>query len=329
MRRLLKILKWPVIVVAVIWGVGALLDWIGPTETISLPSGFDAAQIGEDASAWLAAQEAAVPNLRPEAVKRIVWAGDPGVETPLALVYLHGFSASAEEIRPVPELMATALGANLFYARLTGHGRDSAAMGEITAQALVDDAAEAMAIGRLLGERVIVLGVSTGGTLGVIAASDPDMSQDLAGIIAMSPNFRMKGLGGRVAEWPFARIWGPWVAGAERSAEPVNDAHAKFWTTTYPTASIAALGAVVHEARNLDFAAMTVPALFMVSASDTVVDPGTTRRIAARWGAPSQLVPVPMGPNEDPSGHVLAGDAMSPARTMPVAERLIAWARQL
>ena len=100
-----------------------------------------------------------------------------------------------------------------------------------------------MAIGRMLGERVIVLGSSTGGTLGVLAASDPELAQDMAGIAVLSPNFRMKGLGGRVAEWPFARIWGPWVAGAERSFEPRNDAHEAHWTTSYPTVSVAALGA--------------------------------------------------------------------------------------
>lgn len=77
---------------------------------------------------WLAEREAEVPELRPDAAKTIVWAGAPGQKTALSVVYVHGFSAAAPELRPVPDQFAAGLGANLFFTRLSGHGRDGAAM---------------------------------------------------------------------------------------------------------------------------------------------------------------------------------------------------------
>jgi pimeloyl-ACP methyl ester carboxylesterase len=268
-------------------------------------------------------------NLRDNAHKRIVWAGAKGEKTPLSVVYLHGFSASSEEIRPVPDLVAQALGANLYFTRLTGHGADGAAMADATVNAWVTDLAEAMAIGRRLGTRVVLIGTSTGATLAALAAAEPELRLDLAGLVLISPNFRAAGIGGRMIEWPYVRTWGPWFVGAERSFEPRSPGHAANWTTSYPATVLATLGALTHYVRGLDFAAMTVPAMFFVSNNDQVVDTAVARRIAARWGAPSELVPVTMGPQDDPSGHVLAGDILSPGKTAPVVERIVTWVRRL
>ena len=84
---------------------------------------FSLPQLPDDLVAWLSEREAKVPALREGAAKRIVWAETPGDQTDWAVIYLHGFSASAEEIRPVPDRVAAALGANLYFTRMTGHGR--------------------------------------------------------------------------------------------------------------------------------------------------------------------------------------------------------------
>lgn len=322
-------LKWLVGAALVVWAAGALLDWIGPTEPVDLTISVPDIDPGADLDQWLADQEKAVPALRDGAQKRIVWAGEAGVQTPLSVVYLHGFSASSEEIRPVPDDVASQLGANLYFARIFGHGADSAAMGGATVNAWVNDVAEAMMIGRRLGEKVVIIGTSTGGTLAMLAASDPDLNADLEAIVLVSPNLRAAGIGGRVIEWPFARIWGPWVIGAERSFEPRNENHGKYWTTSYPTPTLAVLGALQHYVRGLDLATMTVPALFLVSTEDQVIDAQAAREAAANWGGPSVLTPVVMGPNDDPAGHVLAGDVLSPDKTAPVVAGIVAWLRGL
>ena len=50
------------------------------------------------------------------------------------------------------------------------------------------------------------------------------------------------------------------------------------------------------------------------------------KRMAAKWGAPHKLIEVQ--DVEDSSKHVLAGQAMSPSTTEPVAKLAIDWLRQ-
>ncbi|HEV8034541.1 MAG TPA: alpha/beta hydrolase, partial [Yoonia sp.] len=82
--------------------------------------------------ATLAAVEAQVPNLRAGCEKQIIWARTPATRTQMAVLYVHGFSATGQELRPLPDLVAKALGANLHFTRLTGHGQNSDAMGQAT-----------------------------------------------------------------------------------------------------------------------------------------------------------------------------------------------------
>ncbi|MEM8553614.1 MAG: alpha/beta fold hydrolase, partial [Pseudomonadota bacterium] len=186
---------------------------------------------------WLAAQEAEVPQLRDNAHKRVVWAGEPGAKTPLSVIYVHGFSASSEELRPVPDALAEALGANLHFTRLSGHGRDSAAMAQFTVRDLADDLAQALAVGRTIGERVIVVGTSMGGALSSLAALDPEYGTDIAGLALFAPAFRIPAPGRQFMAMPYVRHWGPYVMGKTRSFIPANDAQAAAWTYSYPLVS--------------------------------------------------------------------------------------------
>lgn len=311
--------------------VAVLMLW-GPRERVEFGAAVDDLQLPgapADLDAWLAAREAAVPALRPEHAKRIVWAGVQGQVTPLAVVYLHGFSASSEEIRPVPDMVAQTLGANLFFARLSGHGRDGAAMAEPAAGDWIADAAEAIAIGRRIGREVLVISTSTGSTLATIAAGDPEMSERLAGLVLISPNFRIAHPAAPLLTLPFARHWVPLVAGAERSFTPVNAAHAAHWTYSYPTAATVPLAALLSHVGQLDLAAIKVPALFIYSRADTVVAADATDAVHDAWGGPvSRLLIEPDGTG-DPANHVIAGDILSPERTETVSRTIADWASTL
>jgi pimeloyl-ACP methyl ester carboxylesterase len=122
--------------------------------------------------------EAAQAGIRPDNQARIVWA-DPQqpARTPFAIVYLHGFGASQGEGAPVHRELARDFGCNLYLSRLPGHGLEADdAMRGIDAQELLDGAARALAIGRALGERLIVIGTSMGGALALeLAAQRPDL----------------------------------------------------------------------------------------------------------------------------------------------------------
>ncbi|TIR08816.1 MAG: alpha/beta hydrolase, partial [Mesorhizobium sp.] len=96
---------------------------LGPRVQVDTTVRFDSSLIGDDPQAYLARREAAVPDIRDGLEKEIIWA-NPMIHarTPLSIVYVHGFSASKGEVRPLPDEVADQLDANLFYTRLTGHG---------------------------------------------------------------------------------------------------------------------------------------------------------------------------------------------------------------
>jgi alpha-beta hydrolase superfamily lysophospholipase len=318
---------------ALLVAAAALAFVVGPRAPVAGDVAVDPAALPEDLDAWLAAKEAAVPDLRAGAEKRIVWAGAAGARTPLSVVYVHGFSASAEELRPVPDRVAEALGANLFFTRLAGHGRDGAAMAEARAGDWVADMAEAMAIGRRIGERVIVIGTSTGGTLAALAALDPALpealGEGLAGIVFVSPNFRIANPAAPLLTLPGARHWLPALVGEERGFTPINTGHAAHWTTRYPSVAVLPVAALAAHVRGLDAGATEVPALFLYSEHDKVISPRAVRRAYAAWGGPKRLVPFVMAPGDDPYSHVLAGEILSPAQTERAVAEILGWARAL
>lgn len=121
---------------------------------------------------------------------RIVWADSTHKEqTEYAIVYLHGFTASQGEGDPVHRNLAKTFGCNLYLARLAGHGLIGAdAMLEFTPENLWASAAEAYAIGKKLGKKVILMGTSTGSALALkLAATYPEVN----GLILYSPNIEI------------------------------------------------------------------------------------------------------------------------------------------
>lgn len=326
MRRFGKVLGRLLLLVV---ALAAAVLVFGPVDRLNPAITFDPAAIGPDPEAYLAASEARFADITPGSAKRIVWAGAKGAKTPLAIIYLHGFSATAEEIRPVPDLVARSLGANLFFTRLAGHGRTGPALAEATPEAWLQDTAEAMAIGRRLGDRVLIISTSTGGTLAAIAATDPALNRDLAGIVMISPNFGVKALAARLLDLPYAPIWGPIVAGAERSFAPANAGQAAHWTTAYPTRALFAMATLVRYARTLDLTRATVPLLVLYSPRDQVVDPARTLALLQGWAGPKTIEPRELGPQDDANFHVIAGDILAPGQTSGTAQRIADWFRAL
>lgn len=296
----------------------AALWVVAPPERVDTDVAFDGTAIPDDLDGWLAEREAGVPDLHPDNAKTVVWAGRPGRRTDLALVYVHGFSATLWETRPLADRIASDLGANLFYTRLTGHGRDGPAMAEATASAWIADMAEAMAVARRLGDRVVVIGTSTGGTLTAILALDPalaDAREDLAGIVLISPNFRPSNPAAPLLSMPGASVAMPMAMGDTRTFLPRNAEHARRWTTSYPTVALLPMQAAVDHAASLDPGATDMPALFYFSPADAIIDTAVTEAVAARWGGATTVARIDLPPGDDPDAHVIAGDVLSPSHT--------------
>ena len=142
-------------------------------------------------------------NLRDDNEARIVWANDTlKKKTPFSLVYLHGFSASQGEGAPMHEEFAKRYGCNLFLARLYGHGlNEEEALLDWTAEKFIESAKRAIAIGEQLGEKVIVMGTSTGCTAALLLASE---NSKIHSLINYSPNIDIA----NKDAWLLTQQWG-------------------------------------------------------------------------------------------------------------------------
>ncbi|MBO9479215.1 alpha/beta fold hydrolase [Shimia sp. R11_0] len=295
----------------------------GPYEDISIIPSVRDPQIGEDVEMYFTAREARFADLTPGVEKRVVWAGEKGQPSPLVIVYVHGFSATSEEIRPVPDLVAERLGANLVYTRLQGHGRDGAALDEATVQGWANDVDEALAVARYVGEEIVVIATSTGGTVVAAMSAQSAVMKDVKGLIFVSPNFGINSPLAWLLTWPAARYWVPMVAGAELSFEPRNAAQAKYWTTSYPSTAVLQMAALVAQVRSQNFGDVKLPALFWFSDEDKVVEAAQTRKVASAWGGPVELAVQNLEEGADPNAHVIAGAIMSPNETLDTAAAFV------
>ena len=187
---------------------------------------------------YILRSEENIPNLKRDLKKKIYWFSDPGVKSEVAVVYIHGYSASPQEVRPVPDLIAKELKANLYFSRLTGHGCDSRQMSEAQIQDWLNDAAEAVEIGHRIGKKVIVLSTSTGGTLVSALAISKQIFNAADKLVFISPNFGLNKKMSGILTWPFSQVWLPLIFGSERSFKPKGVLHSYYWTTRYSTQSV-------------------------------------------------------------------------------------------
>lgn len=272
--------------------------------------------------AQLDQKEAMVGGIREGCQKQIIWANGPQ-KTKLAVVYVHGFSATLGEVRPLPDMVAQALGANLFYTRLAGHGQDGAAMGRASVDDWHADVAEALKIGAQIGDEVIVISCSTGCTLMTTALAK---GAQVKASVHLSPNYGMRHVVAKMLlRMPGVDRWGRFIAGREQTFKPRSEAHAQFWTLRYDTRAVFTMARSVREAMAQQIEAIKTPAYFAYCNTDRVVSPRMTRRVMARWGGPVSVDILVAGPNDDTDGHVMAGNVMSPDQTAPFASRIVDW----
>lgn len=279
-----------------------------------------------DLERYLTEAESRVPDLRAGTEKLILWADlAKRSTTPISVVYLHGFSATRQETSPLSEHIARRLGANLFLTRLTGHGRDGAALAQASVNDWLNDANEALEIGRRLGNRVVVIGSSTGGTLATWLGTR--QADDLLALVLLSPNFGVRDRRADMLTLPWARQLAPLIGGPEHSFEPANARHERYWTTHYPTVALLPMMGLVELVRGASLDAIQVPVLTLYSSSDTLIDLEAMRATLARVGSPKKAL-IEIAGVGDPQQHVLAGDILSPRTTDPVVDQIVGFLRE-
>ncbi len=254
MKKLSYILSVPVIL-AVIYFAGPKYNV--PAFNKKLP---EITLTGDSLENYVNLHESEIKNIKYDNEARIVWANDSlKNKTPYAIVYLHGFSASQGEGIPVHTDFAKRYGCNLYLSRLYDHGISSdEALLHMTPDSLVNSAKQAIAIGKQLGDKVILMSTSTGGTLSLyLAGGDPD----IAGLILYSPNIRVNN--------PFIfLLTGHWglkigrmVAGGDNLVYPVKSREdSLYWDNTYRVEAVVYLQALIDKTMNQKtFSSVTQP----------------------------------------------------------------------
>lgn len=184
-------------------------------------------------------------NIKPGNEARIVWANPTKTKTEYAVVYLHGFSASQMEGDPVHRRFAREFGANLYLARLADHGIDTTeTLLNFTAERFWNSAKDALAIGKAIGDKIILVTCSTGGTVALMLAAE--YPNDVYAMINMSPNIAIND----PAAFLLNDHWGLQIArnvlGSNyREWTPTGD-RAKYWNSKYRIEALVQLEALVE-----------------------------------------------------------------------------------
>lgn len=177
---------------------------------------------------------------------RIVWNDSTKQKTEYSVVYLHGFSASQIEGDPVHRRFAKEFGCNLYLSRLADHGIDTTeTLLLFTADRLWESAKQALAIGKQLGDKVILVSTSTGGTLALmLAAQYPD---DVHALINMSPNIAINDPAAFLLNDPWGLQIARLVLGGKYRITGASEEHAKFWNKKYRLESLVQLEELIEE----------------------------------------------------------------------------------
>lgn len=226
-------------------------------ETITEKKSFEISL--KDLDNYLSIQESKIEGLKQGNQAKVIWAKDfYQQKSPVSFVYLHGFGASQREGEPVMSMLSEKYNANVYMARLKEHGIDRANSFEyLTPENYLASAVEALQIGKALGEKVILVSTSTGGTLSLILASQ---DEDILGLILYSPFIDL-------INPAMARIILPGgkenfvkAIGGEIQKQQRPEEETKYWSTTYHVNGYVSLIKMVKENMLEDtFSKITLP----------------------------------------------------------------------
>ena len=189
-------------------------------------------------------QENKNPNIREGNHSRLIWADSIPKKTKYSVVYLHGFSASPAETEVIYTNFAKRYGVNLYAPRLFKHGlKDKEPLLEFTAEGYLESAKKAIAIGKQLGEKVILFCVSTGATAGLFLASE---NPEIEALILSSPNIDVYDTNSNLVTKPWGKQLLKIIMGGDyQSWTPPNGAE-KYWYSKYRIEAIIQLKSLIQ-----------------------------------------------------------------------------------
>ncbi len=238
--------KWPVLLAGLITVI-ALIYLSGPKpdnpdfSTISLPQLTSDLERLEDS---IAIVETSL-KLKQDNEARIVWS-TPYKKTSYSIVYLHGNGASQEEGDPIHEALAYRYGSNLYLARLYDHGVQSEnPLEHIDPVKWMQSALDAIAIGKAIGDKVIVVSCSTGSTFALyLAAHFPELFEAQ---ILFSPNIDYYDPRSFLMSGPWGLQISRMILGSKFYGWKAPGAARQYWYTSYRIEGLIALKAIINK----------------------------------------------------------------------------------
>jgi len=302
---------------AILAGLLIIVYFFGPAPSTPIYSSKVPAVPAEPAAleSYISRHEA-VHRLRPDNQARILWYNDSlKNRTAYVVLYLHGFSASQEEGDPVHENFARKFGCNLYLSRLAEHGIDtSEQLLNMTAENLWNSALEAYAIAKQLGDKVIIMSTSTGGTLALkLAAEFPEINS----LILMSPNIAINDPNA----WLLNNHWGLQIArlvqGKYNVPADTSALYKQYWNTPYRMEAAVQLEELLETTMNKEtFEKVTQPVLLLYyykneEEQDPVVKVSAMKEMYAELGTPDSLkeeLAIPGAGNHVLGSHIKGKD---------------------
>ena len=296
----MQILKWIISIFFIAISIFLIIYFLGPTPP-NMTFAEQLPVINLDTKEYVSQQNNEQP-LRPGNEAEIVFFNDSlKNQTEYVLVYIHGFGASEMEGDPIHREFAKRYGMNLYLHRVADHGLNvEQPLIDLTADKMMRSAEEALAIGKELGKKVILMSCSTGGTLSIpLAAKFPT---DVEALILFSPNVDIFDPN---SKW-LARPWGLKIArfimGSEnREWNPGTEAQ-KYWYAKYRLEGLVALKSLINQTMiDENFAKVKQPVLMMYyykneEEQDKIVSVKRMREMFGKLGTPEKLkrnIPLP------------------------------------
>lgn len=184
--------------------------------------------------------------------------------TEKSVLLIHGFTACPYEMRELGEVLFKQ-GYNVIGIRLAGHGTNADDFAKYNRFHWKESAQKGLGIAGLMGEEVIVIGESMGGTIAAwLGATFP---QVISRLILCAPCFRIAN--------PFAPLM---LSRLFRKLIPKNDMGVRYewqfdyWYRVIPTSGIAELVKLAAEVRKLG-PKITMPIVIFQAENDTIVKP--------------------------------------------------------
>ncbi|GAC1389799.1 MAG: hypothetical protein NVSMB31_06110 [Vulcanimicrobiaceae bacterium] len=209
---------------------------------------------------------------------------DHGKATPIAVVLLHGFTNHPGQFGQLAPMLHER-GHNVFIPRLPEQGdrnRMTKRMARLTAQALLATATEAVDIAQGLGERVVVLGISTSGLL---CAYFAQFRADVARSIPVSPVFALLHLGVPISDFlaralrllpNFFMWWDP----RNKEKELPHTGYPRF--PTHALAKALQIGNLVERSAKAQ-GPLAKSIVVITNAKDPAVNNDATRSVVRAW----------------------------------------------